>query len=70
MLLLACNISSKKQFEYFNIVQSLQEKQLKWLENTLQSSNAKWKIVCGHYPLLSNGPHISRKNMNKKLNLF
>ena len=67
MLLLACNISSKKQFEYFNIVQSLQEKQLKWLENTLQSSNAKWKIVCGHYPLLSNGPHILSKEYEQKI---
>ncbi len=29
--------------------------QLKWLENTLTSSNAKWKIIIGHHPLFTTG---------------
>lgn len=27
------------------------EKQIKWIENTLRQSTAKWKIVLGHHPL-------------------
>jgi len=29
--------------------------QLKWLDNTLSKSKAKWKIVIGHHPLFSTG---------------
>lgn len=31
--------------------------QLEWLRQTLSSSGAKWKIVVGHHPLYSFGPH-------------
>eukprot|EP00928_Gymnodinium_smaydae_P016112 TRINITY_DN16001_c0_g1_i2.p1 TRINITY_DN16001_c0_g1~~TRINITY_DN16001_c0_g1_i2.p1 ORF type:complete len:302 (-),score=20.08 TRINITY_DN16001_c0_g1_i2:1090-1995(-) len=33
--------------------------QVKWLEDSLSSSKAAWKVVVGHHPLLSLGPHRS-----------
>lgn len=41
-----------KRLDYLNA-----EKQYEWLERTLQTSTSKWKIVFGHYPIYSNGPH-------------
>jgi len=67
MLLLACNISSEKQQEYFGLVYHLQEKQYQWLEEKLKYSSSKWKIICGHYPIYSNGPHIISKEFQKKM---
>ena len=31
--------------------------QLEWLESSLKTSTAPWKIVCGHYPVFSDGGH-------------
>ena len=31
--------------------------QLKWLSRVLRESTARWKIVCGHYPVYSCGEH-------------
>jgi len=31
--------------------------QLRWLETELATSNARWKIVVGHHPILSSGAH-------------
>ena len=31
--------------------------QIKWLEHVLSVSTSRWKIVFGHYPVFSNGPH-------------
>lgn len=28
-----------------------------WLKQRLAASTAKWKVVCNHFPYLSNGPH-------------
>lgn len=67
MLLLACNISSEKQQEYFGLVYHLQEKQIQWLEEKLKYSSSKWKIICGHYPIYSNGPHIVSNEFQKKI---
>lgn len=53
----ACNIKTENEQQYFGIVFHYQEKQRKWLEKTLKESPCKWKIVYGHYPILSNGPH-------------
>ena len=33
------------------------ELQIKWLEKTLQESEAEWLIVAGHHPIASVGPH-------------
>jgi acid phosphatase len=32
-------------------------RQLEWLRSSLAESTARWKIVCGHYPVLSDGGH-------------
>lgn len=32
------------------------EKQLAWLDQLLQNSDAKWKIVVGHHPIYTSGP--------------
>ena len=53
----ACNISSQNLQQYFGIVFHYQEKQKKWLQKVLEESTCKWKMVYGHYPVISNGPH-------------
>jgi 3',5'-cyclic AMP phosphodiesterase CpdA len=67
MLLVSCDIPQEKQQTYYALVYHLQEKQLEWLEKTLRDSPSKWKIICGHYPLVSNGPHIISKEFYKKV---
>ncbi len=37
--------------------------QLKWLDQKLQQSNARWKIVLGHHALYSGGVHGDNKGM-------
>lgn len=53
----SCGISNEKLQQYFALVYQLKEKQLTWLDETLSKSKCKWKIICGHYPIRSNGPH-------------
>jgi len=43
------------------------EQQLVWLENVLKHSKATWKIVFGHYPIYSNGPHGDTSELHKNL---
>lgn len=42
----------KTHNDYLN---NIFQKQLKWLENSLQTSNKKYKLVFGHFPIISNG---------------
>lgn len=43
---------------YTTMFQNLQQQQMEWLEQKLQSqTTTKWKIVCGHYPIFSGGFH-------------
>ena len=35
----------------------ISEKQLLWLQDALDASQAKWKIVYGHHPIYSEGQH-------------
>jgi tartrate-resistant acid phosphatase type 5 len=56
-LFIACHVSEKKQLEFLHHVSRLQFEHKKWIAETLAKSKSRWKIVCGHYPLLSNGPH-------------
>lgn len=35
------------------------DEQLSWLDQALAASRARWKIVIGHHPILSSGPHGS-----------
>ena len=47
--------------------QSLRDGHIKWIETELAKSNARWKMVCGHYPLASNGPHESSRELSDVL---
>ena len=53
----SCGMTDKKLQEYLSMVYQLKEKQVQWLHEKLESSQSKWKIICGHYPVISNGPH-------------
>lgn len=66
-LLISCDIDNEKQQKYFGLVYHLQKKQLEWFEEKLKNSSSKWKIVCGHYPIFSNGPHIISKELQEKI---
>jgi len=54
-LKLLSNDSNKSNFQ--RIYQENYKCQLVWLKQILSESRSKWKIVCGHYPIYSNGPH-------------
>lgn len=43
------------------------ERQLVWLEHVLKNSTSTWKIVFGHYPIYSNGPHGDTTELHKTL---
>ena len=46
---------------------ALWSEQLTWLEESLASSTATWKIVFGHHPLYSSGIHGSSRKLIEKL---
>lgn len=54
-----CQITSKSLERFFQLVHRWYHPQMQWLKETLQKSRAKYKMVCGHYPIFSNGPHPS-----------
>ena len=39
------------------------DRELNWFENEISSSTADWKVVCGHYPLYSNGAHGNKTSL-------
>ena len=41
--------------------------QLKWVIEQLRSSKAKWKVVFGHHPIFSHGPHGHNAALKKML---
>lgn len=49
-----------------NVAQEAQE-QLKWLDDSLQQSTARFKVCVGHYPVFSNGPHGGSKVLQDML---
>jgi len=60
-------LDKESLYLYNNLWRDYNENQKLWLEKTLQNSKCKWKIVCGHYPLYSNGPHIISKDLQTYL---
>lgn len=56
-LLKNTNASNESIKNYKKLIDKNKQQQKKWLEKTLKKSKSKWKIVCGHYPVYSNGPH-------------
>lgn len=63
----SCGISDDKLQEYLSLVYQLKDRQLAWLENKLATSPAKWKIICGHYPVISNGPHQISSELQEEI---
>jgi acid phosphatase len=51
------------KYLYSNIHDANYHIQINWLKHTLQNSKSKWKIICGHYPICSNGPHQNSVNL-------
>jgi len=45
------------KYTYSNLYDSNYHIQLLWLHKILNTSQSRWKIICGHYPIYSNGPH-------------
>lgn len=43
------------------------KQQLTWLEQTLQASDARWKIVYGHHPIYSGGQHGNNQRLIQNL---
>lgn len=66
-LLRGTETTDKNLLEYLTLYKDLKQKQLKWLNKTLANSKSTWKIVCGHYPVLSNGPHRISKQLGEIL---
>lgn len=66
-LLHACEVPSHIVCAYTSIQRAYFQKQFHWLETSLQKSNARWKIVCGHYPIFSNGPHECSVELQQRL---
>lgn len=60
-------LDKESLYLYNNLLRDYNKNQKLWLEKTLQNSKCKWKIVCGHYPLYSNGPHIISKDLQTYL---
>ena len=56
-MLSSSNVEEKYLQKFFKLYDIYHLEQKKWLENTLEKSSFKWKIICGHYPIISGGPH-------------
>jgi 3',5'-cyclic AMP phosphodiesterase CpdA len=52
---------------YQQLLRTYKKKQEDWLRGVLRTSTAKWKVVCGHYPVFSNGPHTISRSLQEFL---
>ena len=43
------------------------ERQYEWLTASLSTSRAKWKIVVGHHPIFSGGPHLISEQLADRI---
>lgn len=66
-MLTACNASPSCIQNFYRMVDKLENLQKRWIESALKSTSAKWKIVIGHYPLLSCGFHEISTEVQSKL---
>lgn len=66
-LLYACGVSQDKIQKYMTLVNGYHQKQIAWLKEKLANSTATRKIVCGHYPVISNGPHETDRELSSLL---
>jgi acid phosphatase len=56
--------SSQNKYNFNIILRENYIPQLNWLNHILSHSQSKWKIMFGHYPIFSNGPHQTSLNLN------
>ncbi|MBI4890270.1 MAG: metallophosphoesterase [Acidobacteria bacterium] len=47
--------------------QAFSESQALWLDEELKKSTAKWKVVYGHHPIYTYGPHGNSKELERML---
>ena len=66
-MLVACNASQDRLQTLYRLHDKLEKSQLRWLDAGLQHSKAKWKIVVGHYPVISSGLHEISGEIQEKL---
>jgi hypothetical protein len=66
------SLISDYNMKVHKINKDYQTRQLKWIDTTLNkfknNSEIKWKIICGHYPIYSNGDHGNTNELIEILN--
>ena len=62
-ILTSATLISEKQLNKTDINNESRNIQIKWLENTLQTSDADWLIIMGHYNIYSAGYHESNHEL-------
>jgi len=66
-LLQFCGVGPDRRRVLEQAVQDHHDAQVRWVKETLTRSTSRWKIVCGHYPMVSNGPHPTCPNLYRQL---
>jgi len=62
-----CGVHPVRIQAFQTLVKATREAQLCWLEDRLSHSRSTWKIVVGHYPLATNGPHDTSQELYQTL---
>jgi hypothetical protein len=52
---------------YPNLMKQDRDAQIRWLKNTLDKTDATWRIAIGHHPLYTAGPHDDTEELKKIL---
>ena len=52
-----CGVGSYSLQMFQQNAQNIRNEHIRWLQTHLSQSRARWKVVCGHYPIASGGPH-------------
>lgn len=62
-----CLIPISKRRDFLEMIDKFSQSQKIWIRDTLARSTSRWKIVCGHYPLFSNGSHVLSNELRQFL---
>lgn len=52
-----CGVEAFRLHAFRKHAEMHREKHIRWLHKQLSTGDYRWKVVCGHYPIVSNGPH-------------
>ena len=54
---------------YRDVAEQDMERQIRWIDSTLQASDETWKVVIGHHPVYAQTPkdEIERQNMQQRI---